>query len=84
MKSVLFVLALSSLGATPALENQEAVAAVDRETAQYVAALGYRLGCAECRFIVYDDRLGLRVPGFGTISRPTVRTPCPAVSSSCP
>jgi predicted Zn-dependent protease len=51
----------------PGLERQEAAVAVDREVRLYVAALGYRLGCVECRFLVYDDGLGLRVPGFGML-----------------
>jgi predicted Zn-dependent protease len=60
----------------PNIESQEAVVAVDREARHYVTALGYRLAYAlpeppvfECRFIVYDDGLGLRVPGFGTLKQ---------------
>ena len=62
--------------ALPRLENQEAVAAVDREARLYVTALGQRLAVAlpeppafECRFIVYDDSQGLRAPGFGTLKQ---------------
>lgn len=58
----------------PAIESQQAVAPVDPEASQYVTVLGNRLAYAapgptvfRCRFVLYDDNVGLRVPGFGLL-----------------
>lgn len=60
----------------PAIESQQAVTAVDSEAGRYVAALGSRLAYAaseqtasQCRFVLYDDSAGLKVPWFGLLRR---------------
>lgn len=60
----------------PHMENQEAVAAVDREAREYVSSLGHRLAHAApgppafpYRFILYDDSVGLKAPGFGVLKQ---------------
>jgi hypothetical protein len=60
----------------PAIESKQAVTTVDPEASQYVTALGNRLAYAapgptvfQCRFVLYDDNLGLKVPWFGLLKR---------------
>ncbi len=62
--------------ALPQLESQQAVKTVDPEASQYVVVLGNRLAYATpqptafpCRFILYDDNVGLKVPGFGSLKQ---------------
>ena len=49
---------------------------VDSEASQFVSALGTHLAHAtpqptvlQCRFVLYDDTVGLQVPGFGLLKR---------------
>jgi predicted Zn-dependent protease len=62
--------------ALPIIEGQQAVKTVDLEASEYVSVLGNRLAYSApeptafpCRFILYDDNVGLKVPGFGSLKQ---------------